>query len=127
MSGGRRIVILGVGGRVGRALTHVAAQRSLTIIALQRNDCDILDAAAVRRVIAHSDIVINCAGFAQVDRAETEIEAAYRLNAAGVENVAAVCARTDAALVHLSTDYVFDGTVARPLREDDRTAPLGVY
>ena len=127
MSGHRRIVILGAAGQVGRAVAQLAAQRSLTFLALTHADCDVADAAALARAIAAADIVINGAALAQVERAETATEAAYRVNAAGVENAAAACVRTGAALVHLSTDYVFDGAVTRPLREDDPTRPLNVY
>lgn len=123
----RRIVILGARGQVGRELAVVAVHRGLATRALERAECDIADPGAVEGVIAATDLVVNCAAYTNVDRAEVETEAAHRTNAVGAEMVAAACARVGAVLVHLSTDYVFDGSTARPLREDDPVRPLGVY
>ena len=74
-----------------------------------------------------SDIVVNCAAYTAVDKAETEAELAHRVNALGAGNVAAACARAGVPLIHLSTDYVFDGAHAEPAGEDDAPHPLNVY
>jgi dTDP-4-dehydrorhamnose reductase len=72
-------------------------------------------------------VVINCAGYTAVDQAEAEPELAWAVNAEGAEAVARACAQAGAHLVHLSTDYVFDGRGRRPYREDDPPAPLSAY
>jgi dTDP-4-dehydrorhamnose reductase len=73
------------------------------------------------------DVVVNAAAYTAVDRAEDDIEAAFRANAEGPGRLAGECAARSVALVHYSTDYVFDGQGSRPYREDDATAPVGVY
>jgi len=73
------------------------------------------------------DWIVNCAAYTQVDRAEAEPEIAQRVNAAGAANLARAARITGARLLHMSTDYVFDGRAARPYREDDPVGPLNVY
>lgn len=73
------------------------------------------------------DLVVNAAAYTQVERAEDEPEPAMAVNGAGAGNVAAACAEWGCRLIHLSTDYVFDGRRSRPYREEDATAPLNVY
>jgi dTDP-4-dehydrorhamnose reductase len=81
----------------------------------------------VEDAVAGSRIVINCAAYTAVDRAEADVELAHQVNAIGAGNVAAACAQAGIPLIHLSTDYVFDGERGRPTREDDVTQPLNVY
>ena len=90
---------------------------------------DVTDPIQVQRALgdASPDVVINASGFTQVDRAETQVEQAFAVNAGAVAELAARCAEADALLVHFSTDYVFDGKAARPYREEDATGPLNVY
>jgi dTDP-4-dehydrorhamnose reductase len=89
--------------------------------------CDITDRLAVKSAVEGSRFVVNCAAYTSVDQAETDVEAAYRVNASGAENVATACAEAGIALLHLSTDYVFDGESPRPAREEDAPRPLNVY
>ena len=120
-----RALVLGAGGQVGRPLA--AALPDAT--ALRRSDLDIADAADAPVDWAAYDTVINAAAFTDVDGAET-VEgrpAAWRANAAGPAALAAVCRRTGATLVHLSTEYVFDGRSPLPYREDAPVAPLSAY
>jgi dTDP-4-dehydrorhamnose reductase len=129
-----RIVITGAAGQVGRFLTAEVRRRGGVAVALTSADCDITDARAVERVMAtelrRDDVVINCAAYTDVD-AEGDESTASAVNAAGPENLAQVCARAGAGLIHLSTDYVFSGTfpdiAPRPYDLDDGTGPLSVY
>jgi dTDP-4-dehydrorhamnose reductase len=72
-------------------------------------------------------MAVNCAAYTAVDKAESDVDNAYRVNAMGAENVALACAQAGIILVHISTDYVFDGTSTRPAGEDDPVRPLSVY
>jgi dTDP-4-dehydrorhamnose reductase len=122
-----QLSILGAHGQVGRALAALAGQENIPYRALARAECDITDPLAVRHAVAESRIVVNCAAYTAVDQAESDQDAAYRVNSLGVENVAAACAEAGIPLVHLSTDYVFDGESSRPAKEDDPPRPLNVY
>jgi dTDP-4-dehydrorhamnose reductase len=121
------LAILGAEGQVGRALTALAYEKSIAHRAFGRAECDITDADAVKRAVAGSSIVVNCAAYTAVDRAEADQESAWCVNALGPEHIAEACAKSGLPLVHLSTDYVFDGESPRPSREDDPPRPLNVY
>lgn len=124
-----RVLLLGAGGQVGREIAGLAAGRVAELVALDHAGLDITDAAAVDVALsAHRpDIVINAAAYTAVDKAESEPEKAHLLNATAPGLVAAACARHGAGLIHISTDYVFDGTKAGAYVESDPVAPLGVY
>ncbi|CAJ1501875.1 dTDP-4-dehydrorhamnose reductase [[Mycobacterium] kokjensenii] len=128
----QRIVITGAGGQVGTFLTARAAQAGLDTLALTSADCDIADPAAVDGLaLRPGDVLINCAAYTAVDAAETDRERAHAVNAAGPGHLAAACARAGARLIHISTDYVFDGDFGgeppRPYEPGDATRPLSVY
>jgi dTDP-4-dehydrorhamnose reductase len=116
-----------VEGQLGRDLQ--TALSDLDIVEMLYADVDITDAGAVRRAVSASrpDWVVNCAALTNVDRCETERDAAFAVNATGAGNVAAAAAEAGAKLVHVSTDYVFDGGKTSPYRESDPTGPLNVY
>lgn len=118
-----RLVVTGAGGQVGRQLTLLAPHA----LGYTRAQLDITDAAAVRGVLAPGDVVVNCAAYTAVDRAESEPDAAFAINATGPAVLAAACAEVGARLVHLSTDYVFAGTHSVPYETDDDTGPTTVY
>jgi len=121
------LVILGAHGQVGRALVGQAEQRHISNRAFGEAECDISDCRAVDQAVKGARFVVNCAAYTAVDRAETEVEAANRVNRIGAGIVAEACAQAAIPLLHLSTDYVFDGHNPRPAREDDKPRPLGVY
>jgi dTDP-4-dehydrorhamnose reductase len=124
-----KLLILGAGGQVGSALQTAAWPPGATITSLTHAQADIGDAAAVAAAFdsSHCDIVINAAGYTAVDKAESEPAVALRINGEAPGLIAAECARRGAALIHISTDYVFDGAKASHYLETDATAPLGVY
>jgi dTDP-4-dehydrorhamnose reductase len=121
------LLILGAQGQVGRALLAQASRAGVRHEALGHAECDITDPIAVGRAVSGRNFVVNCAAYTAVDRAETEAEAARAVNALGAGTIAAACAAAGIPLVHLSTDYVFDGESPWPEREDDPPRPLSVY
>ena len=94
---------------------------------MDRDEVDITRYDDLAAKAPAADWIVNCAAFTQVDLAETEREAAHAVNAVGAGNAARLCAARGARLLHLSTDYVFDGALSRPYREDDPTGPLNYY
>lgn len=125
----RKILVLGRDGQIGRELMRAAAPPGLAVEGLSREDLDITRADAVARVLggAGCALVVNAAAYTQVDRAESEPEAAFAVNGDGAANLAATCRTLGVPLLHISTDYVFDGEKAEPYRESDPVRPLGVY
>jgi dTDP-4-dehydrorhamnose reductase len=123
-----RALIAGAGGRLGRAIAR-AAPAGVDLVALSRADLDIADRAAVDAALARHGpaLVINAAGYTAVDAAEGAPDAAYRANRDGPAQLADALGRRGGRLVHISTDFVFDGRASRPYRPDDAPAPLGVY
>ncbi len=123
-----KALLTGAGGQVAAAL--MAAQPpGWSVIALTRDDLDIGDARAVALALAshRPDVVFNTAAFTAVDRAQGEADAAWRVNRDGAGHVAKAAARFGARMVHLSTDFVFDGRSGRAYRPGDPAAPLNVY
>jgi dTDP-4-dehydrorhamnose reductase len=122
-----KILITGADGQLGRALQ--AALAADEIIALTRSQLEITKLSDVDEAIAANspDIVINAAAYTNVDGAETEREEAYRGNALGPRNLAITTANRNIPLLHVSTDYVFDGFGEKPYQEFDRTNPLSIY
>ena len=123
-----RVLVVGAGGMLGTAVQQ-AAPPGAELRPLCHRDLPIEDGAAVERVVRaeRPAWIVNCAGYTQVDRAESEPDAAYRVNAVGPVYLASVARQAGARLLHVSTDYVFDGGARRPYREEDPVAPLSVY
>ncbi len=126
---GSRILIFGGTGLLGRALAREGRRRNLPVLALSRAEADIRRADVVADFARgfRPEVVINCAALARVDDCEARRDEALEVNGHAVANVAAAGAAAGAALVHVSTDYVFDGEAASPYPEDAPAAPLSVY
>lgn len=124
-----RVLVTGAGGMLARDLVAELERRGDEVLALSRADLDVTDEAAVRERIegARPDVVVQCAAYTAVDRAEEEEELATRVNALGTRNVARACDRIDALLVYPSTDYVFAGDATVPYRPADAPAPVNAY
>ncbi len=122
-----RILVTGAGGQLGRALPAALSGHEVT--ALPHGRLDVADAPAVDAALAaeHPQVVINAAAYNEVDRAEAEPDAAFRGNALGPRVLAEATAARGIALVHVSTDYVFDGEADAPYLESSPTAPRSVY
>ena len=123
------ILVTGAGGMLGREVLAAAAARGLDCAGLARGELDITDAAAVRAAIReHSpETIINCAGWTDVDGAEAHEEEALAINGDGTALLADEANACTARLIHVSTDYVFDGTATRPYVESDPTGPSTAY
>ena len=129
MSGNHlRLAVTGLTGQVVSALI-ARAPRDVEIIALGRPQLELSKRDAVLTSLRHApcDAIINAAAYTQVDKAESETELAMRINGDGAGNVAQAAAELGVPLLHLSTDYVFDGSLDRPYQEDDQTNPTSVY
>ncbi len=124
------ILLTGANGQIGQELVALLAKDSRhVLIPLSRVALDITDQAQVQRVLNHHrpDVVINTAAYTQVDPAELEPEAAHAINASGAEYLARTCQVLGVPLIHLSTDYVFDGKQDHPYSETDLPNPLNEY
>lgn len=125
-----RLLILGGTGMLGRSLVTAARSRGHAALALSRGQADVEDAARLRywAETFRPEAVINCAAYTKVDLAEGEgRERALAANGTAVGHVAAMAAAVGARLLHVSTDYVFDGTAREPYREDAPVRPMSVY
>lgn len=120
-----RYLITGAAGMLGVDLQAALADREVT--ALGRTELDVTDAAAVRDAVGDHDIIINAAAYTRVDDAETHEEAAFSVNAIGVEHLAVAAREAGARLVTFSTDYVFDGSAHEPYAEDAPRHPISAY
>jgi dTDP-4-dehydrorhamnose reductase len=124
-----RVVIVGSAGQIGSELMRAPIPAGWQRADLGRAELDITDERAVAAALAacRPDLVINAAAYTAVDRAESDRDNAVAVNATGPAILARRCAAIGAALIHYSTDYVFDGAKAAPYREADPVNPLGVY
>ncbi len=130
-----KILVLGANGQVGSELSAqldnvLAADRNrFTVIFAGRSTVDVSDLDALRDFLGYHDPnwIINATAYTSVDSAESEVSQAYSVNEHAVRVLADYCATNDANLIHISTDYVFDGSGELPFYEDSEVAPLGVY
>ena len=123
-----KVLVLGAGGQVGQALVK-SAPRGVTLLAASHHDLDIADESAVQAYVRRSqpNAIVNAAAYTAVDRAETEPGIAQRVNTTGPRHLASIARDCEIRLIHLSTDYVFDGTSSTPYRPEYATRPLNVY
>ncbi|MEO9656071.1 dTDP-4-dehydrorhamnose reductase [Marinomonas sp.] len=124
-----RILITGKNGQLGRSLQDVFAGTDHQIFAYASGELDITDQDQVGKVLTRDlpDIIVNAAAYTAVDKAEDEHEKAFQVNANGAENLAIYAQLANIPLIHISTDYVFDGNGVLPYKTDDATHPQGVY
>ncbi len=122
-------MVTGARGMLGRAVV-AAAPAGAIVVGVDRDEAELSNAAAVAELFAREGsvgAVIHCAGYTAVDAAESDEAGAWRDNVDAMREVAAACARTNAAFLGVSTDYVFDGLADRPYRENDTKSPASVY
>ena len=124
-----RVLITGANGQLGLALQEAAKDFPLDLIFLDKNSLNINNVEDIKEVFASQsfDVCINAAAYTHVDGAEANKELAYATNATAVETLAKICKQLECWLVHISTDYLFDGTLDRPYMPSDTPNPLNVY
>lgn len=124
-----KILLTGANGQVGKAIVECAKDYPIELIACDRTQLDITSETQIKKSIAQHQpqFVINAAAYTAVDRAESEVDQAFLINAQAVAHLAAVCAENHIPLLHFSTDYVFDGQKSAPYVETDLPCPMSVY
>ncbi|AZI25150.1 dTDP-4-dehydrorhamnose reductase [Pedobacter sp. G11] len=125
-----KILIIGAGGQLGQCLKIVAERRAITNIVFPAEaEANILDQPGLESLLQKEQpaFVINCAAYTAVDKAEDEVELAKAVNETGAANLALACASNQAILVHVSTDFVFEGNLVKLLTENDEAKPINVY
>jgi len=125
------ILVTGASGQLGRSLQALVTTTGseYNFVFMSSADLDITDAVAVHSAFEATDYAycINCAAYTAVDMAETEIKVAQKVNVTGPRNLALSCNETHTVLIHISTDFVFDGFLGEPYKEDDIARPIGSY
>ncbi|MGC1633408.1 MAG: dTDP-4-dehydrorhamnose reductase [Gelidibacter sp.] len=126
----KTVLVTGGNGQLGQCIQSIAEQYStLDFLFVDKNILDITNAAAVLKFfeIHPIDWCINCAAYTAVDNAEVNEELAYQVNVIGARNIAQACQKNNSKLIHISTDFVFDGSNSKPYKEADNVNPQGVY
>lgn len=125
------ILVTGKGGQLAECIKNIAPKYlDLNFIFKSSSELDITNSESINSVFNNFetfDYCINCAAYTAVDKAETETQAAYNVNVLGSKNLAEACLQHNVTLVHISTDFVFDGNATEPYSEESPTNPLGVY
>ncbi|MBF0181418.1 MAG: dTDP-4-dehydrorhamnose reductase [Magnetococcales bacterium] len=125
----KKLLITGAAGQVGKEIATLAPERGWRTVALDQTELDITNPASVHETILalRPDAILNAAAYTAVDRAETEPDIAFTINRDGPRHLAEAAKSRHIPLLHISTDYVFDGLQSTPYQESDPAAPLGVY
>ena len=124
-----KVLVTGAGGQLGLELKELLSRRGHDIIALTRKELDVSNARAVERALEEHapELVVNAAAYTNVDGCETETGLAYAVNALGPRNLAQSCGRRGCELLHVSTNYIFDGGSGRPYEPFDPPGPISAY
>ncbi len=125
----KKVLVTGANGMLGQDLCPILKENGYDVIPTDINTLDITDEQNVKSVLSEykPDIVIHCAAYTNVDKAEEDYNTAHKINAVGTENLAKVCGADDITMVYISTDYVFSGNDNKNYKPDDKTAPLNNY
>jgi len=123
----KRIVILGGRGMLGCDLAMTCRRQGLEPAVLDLPECDITKAEHLRQAVAEANVIINCAAYTNVDGAESETELAHKVNAEAAGQLGVLARKTDAWVLHVSTDFIFDGRSQRPYTEIDPVNPINAY
>lgn len=123
------ILVTGSNGQLGSEIKNISTNYKFKFLFTDVDDLDISNYSEIQQFIENKkiDFIVNCAAYTAVDKAETEKELAYLVNSNAVENLAKISKSHNIKLIHVSTDYVFDGKSCLPYKEDDITNPIGYY
>lgn len=125
-----KVLVTGANGQMGQSIQSIVQNYStVAFLFTDRSSLDITNSLDVAKFFEANKIdwCINCAAYTNVDKAETEPEQAFQINALGAKNIAQACLEHDVKLIHISTDFVFDGLRSTPYKETDKVNPLSVY
>ena len=124
-----KVLVTGANGMLGQDLCPILEDIDYEVIETDINNLDIVNELLTHKVMSNEkpDVVIHCAAYTNVDKAEEEFEQAKLINVVGTENIAKACAKNDAILVYISTDYIFDGKKQAPYEVDDKPNPINNY
>jgi len=122
-----KIAILGGRGMLGTDLAHTCAENGLNFEVFDLPRFDITNPEHLHNILSRSPIIINCAAYTNVEKAESEFDPAYQVNAEAVANLGAIARDTKSWVLHISTDFVFDGKLDRPYKETDEPNPVNAY
>lgn len=124
-----KIAIIGANGQLGSDLVKIFKNTEHEIAPLTHADIEVTDFTSSEKILKNiqPEAIINCAAYVRVDDAEDFADKAFAVNALGARNIALICKDLDSTMVHISTDYIFDGQKTRPYTEDDIPNPLNVY
>ncbi|OHB52563.1 MAG: dTDP-4-dehydrorhamnose reductase [Planctomycetes bacterium GWF2_41_51] len=120
-----KIVLLGAKGMLGSEVRSLYAEENLKTFDLP--EFDITDFAQLQKAVDNANVIINCAAFTDVEKAESQYDLAYKVNAEAVENLAKIAAEKNIYVIHISTDFVFDGKKDSPYEETDTPRPINAY
>jgi len=125
----QKILVTGANGMLGQDLCPILEDEGYDVVETDVHNMDITKYDAVKSIVTQEkpDIVIHCAGYTNVDKAEEDVETARLINSIGTENIAKVCSKADIVLVYISTDYVFDGEKTEPYEPNDKPNPINKY
>jgi dTDP-4-dehydrorhamnose reductase len=129
MQNARSLLVVGRTGQLAQSLVAVANERRVPLVAVGRPELDLTDAESIDRTVGayRPRAIVNAAAYTLVDKAESEIDLAFKINRDGAGHLARVARRLRVPFIHVSTDYVFDGSKATPYHEDDCASPLSTY
>lgn len=123
------IIVTGAKGQLGGDVCRILKEKNIPYAGIDKDDLDITSKKDVETFFEKTDfdVLIHCAAYTAVDKAEEERELCYAINAAGTENLAEICKEKNAAIIYISTDYVFSGEGEKPFEVNDEKSPLSVY
>ncbi|MFP4844579.1 dTDP-4-dehydrorhamnose reductase [Winogradskyella sp. PE311] len=125
----KKIAVLGANGQLGKTLQYLAKNTINTYTFYTKDYIDVTNKKSIESIFntLNFDFCVNCSAYTNVEAAETYIDEAFAINAEGVKNIAEVCEANKTKLIHISTDYVFDGEKKEPYLANDKTNPINVY